>query len=197
MSIRIKFRFGTNGYADKRAISLALIILFIPLVVIYLENLFQSSRESNSPSCIPNGTLPSVFLKCSFPYDKYRCSVRSNRPDNSIKCITDVQAVTGHILPLVSYLFQLYLIHEFFSFADIYNYNFTGVFWTAFFVIFVIIAIAVHGSSCLHFYTCMIICSTGVCLSGCVFYQLFYCNRKYFSRKIHDVSESQRLVINN
>jgi hypothetical protein len=197
MSIKIKFRFGTNGYADKRAIILALIILFIPLVVIYLENLFQSSRESNSPSCIPNGTLSSVFLKCSIPYEKYRCSVLSNRSDNSIKCITDVQAMIGHILPLVSYLLQLYLIREFFSFADIYNYNLTEIYWIPFFVIFVIIAIAVHGSSCLHFYTCIIICSTGVCLSGCVFYQLVHCNKKYFSRKIHFVSESQRLVINN
>jgi hypothetical protein len=197
MSIKIKFRFGTNGYADKRAISLALIILFIPLVVIYLENLFQTSRESNSRSCIPNKTLSSVFLKCSIPYDKYRCSVLSNRSDNSIKCITEVQAMTGHILPLVSYWLQLYLIYDFFSFADVYNYNLTEVFWTAFYVIFVIIAIAVHGSSCLHFYTCMIICSTGVCLSGFVFYQFVHCNRKYFSRKIHDVSENQRLVINN
>jgi hypothetical protein len=194
MSIKIKFRFGTNGYADKRAISLALIILFIPLVVIYLENLFQGSRESNSPSCIHNGTLSSVFFKCSIPYDKYRCSVLSNRSNNSIKCITDVQAMTGHILPLVSYVLQLYLIQEYFSFADIYNYNFTDVFWITVLVIFAIIAIAVHGSSCLHFYTCMIICSTGVCLSGFVFYELVHCNRKYFSRKIRDVSQSQRLV---
>ena len=193
----MKFRFGTNGYADKRNISLALIILFISFVIIYLGNLFQSSRESNSSSYISNGTLSSMFFKCSIPYDNYRCSVLANESDNSIKCVSNVEAMVGHILPLVSYALQVYLIYELFSFTDICNYNCIDVFWFTVLVILAMIAIAVHGSSCLHFYTCMIICFTSVCLSSCVFYQLVPCNRKHFSHKVHIISERQRLVINS
>ena len=193
----MKFRFGTNGYADKRAISLALLILFISLVIMHLGNLFQNSRESYSSSYTSDGTFSSVFFRCSISYDNCRCSVLSDRSNNSIKCATDTQAMAGHILPLVSYAFQVYLIYELFSFEDIYNYNCIDVFWFTVLLILAIIATAVHGSSCLHFYVCTIICLTGVCLSGYVFYQLVFYNRKYFSRKIHIISEGQRLIINN
>lgn len=196
MSIRVTFRFGTSSYADKRAISLALMLILISLVVIYLEHLFQISRESNSSTYISNRTLSTVFLKCNIPYDNYRCSVFSNRSDNPIKCVTNIQAMAGHILPLVSYALQIYLIQELFPLTNIHNYDCNDLFWFTAVFMLAIIAIAVHGSSCLHFYTCMIICSTGLCLSGCVFYQLTRYNRKYSSRRIHVISWSQRWVVN-
>jgi hypothetical protein len=197
MDIKIKFRFGKNGYADRRLVILTFIVTFTSLMMMHLENLFQNSRESIFPSSKPNGTLSSVLLQCSIPYDECRCSVLSNRSDSSIKCITDVEAMTGHVLPLVLYGLQLYLIREFFSFKGSYAFIFIDIFRITAFGVFAEIATMAHGSSCFHFYTCVTICSTGICLSGFIFYQIFHTDRKYFSRKIHDISQDQRLVIRN
>lgn len=197
MHIKIKFQFGKNGYADQRVLILTLIVTSTSLMMIHLLNLFQNSRESIFSSFKPDETFSSMFLQCSIPYDGCRCSVLSNRTDNSIKCITDVEAMTGHVLPLVSYALQLYLIREFFSFKGSYGFIFTDIFRITAFGSFALIATTVQGSSCSHFYTCMIICSIGICLSGFIFYQLFHTDRKYFLRKIRDISEYQRLVIKN
>jgi hypothetical protein len=197
MNIKIKFRFGKNGYADRRAVILTFIVAFTSLMMMHLENLFQNSRESIFPSSKPDETLSSILLQCTIPYDECRCSVLSNRSDSSIKCITDVEAMTGHVLPLVLYALQLYLIREFFSFKGSYGFIFTDIFRITAFGVFVTIATMAHGSSCPHFYTCVTICSTGICLSGFIFYKIFHPDRKYFSHKIRDISQDQRLVIKN
>ena len=58
---------------------------------------------------------------------------------------------------------------------------------------------AVHRSSCSHshFYTCIIISTTSISLSGFIFYHFFDDNYKHYSRKIYDVSQNQRLSIKN
>ena len=193
MCIEIKYRFGTNGYIDGRNISSALIVLFTSFFLLYLGSLFQSSRESIFPLAKSNETLSNILFQCGTPYDQCRCSVLSNKTNRSMKCITDVEAMTGHILPLVSYVLQFYLIREFISFTRNYSYNLSELYEVIAFVIFITIGIAVHGSSCSHFCTCMVISITGMCLSGFIFQQLFDHQYKYISRKIYDTFQDQRL----
>lgn len=197
MNIKIKFRFGKNGYVDQRATILTFIVTFTSVIMMHLENSFQNSRESIFPSSKPNGTLSSVLLQCSIPYDECRCSILSNRSDSSIKCITDVEAMAGHVLPLVLYILQLYLIRQFFSLKGSNRFIYIDIFRITIFGVFIIVATTTHESSCPRFYTCVTIFLTGICLSGFIFYQIFHTDRKYFSHETHDISQDQGVVTNN
>jgi hypothetical protein len=105
--------------------------------------------------------------------------------------------MAGHVLPLVIYILTLYLIREFFSFKGNYAFIFTDIYRLTTFGVLAEITITTHESSCAHFYTSAIICSTGICLSGFIFYRLFHTNRKGFSRKIRDISGDQRFLKKN
>ena len=192
MYVKMKFQFGANGYTDRRTFSLAIILFFISIFMVHLRNLFLSSRVSISPSAKSHKILPNVLFQCNTPYDQLRCSVSSNKTNSPMKCIADGEAMIGHILPLVSYALQLYLIREFFSFTGNYNHTLTEPYEVMVFVIFIMIATAVHESSCSHFYTCVFISTTGICLSGFIFYQFFDSNYRYSSRKVHDISQDQQ-----
>ena len=193
MCIEIKYRFGANGYIDGRNISSTFMLLFTSFFLLYLGNLFQSSRDSIFPLAKSNETLSNILFQCGTPYDQCRCSVLSNKTNRSMKCITDVEAMTGHILPLVSYVLQFYLIREFFSFTRNYSCSLNELYEVIAFAIFITIGIAVHGSSCSHFYTCMVISTTGMCLSGFIFHHLFDRQYKYISCKIYDTFQDERL----
>lgn len=193
MYIEIKYRFGANSYIDGRTISLAFIVLFTSFFLLYLGNLFQSSRESIFPLAKSNQTFSNILFQCRTPYDQCRCSILSNKTNRSMKCITDAEAMTGHILPLVSYVLQFYLIHEFFSFTRDYSCSLSELSEVIAFIVFITIGISVHGSSCSHFYTCMVISITGMFLSGFVFSQLFDRQYQYILCKIYDTFQDQRL----
>ncbi len=197
MSIKIKFRFGNNIYADRCTISLAVILLVTSLGLMYLNSQFKHSRESIFPSSRPNGTLHSALFQCSIPYDQCRCSVLPNKSASSVKCLTDGMAMAGHIWPLVPYALQLYLLHKFFSFTGKYSHILTDIFWVAALFVLVIIAIFVYGSSCLYFYTCVMIFITSGFLYGFVFHHLSQSKRKSSSRQGHNTYRNRTIGKNN
>lgn len=180
MGIKFKFQFGNSVYADRHAISLAVMVFVTSVGLMWLNIRFQMSRESIFPSSRHNGTLSSILLQCSIPYDECRCSVLSNKFNSSIKCITDVEAMIGHILPLVPYALQLYLLQKLFSFTGNYSHILTDIFWLVALFVLVIIAICVHGSSCLYYYTSFIIFLTSTFWYAFFFYHLSVSRRKKF-----------------
>ena len=129
---------------------------------------FVKSRGSLFHSATHNMTKIKKFFLCKIPFDDCRCSVLSKTADKSMDCITDTQAMAGHVLPLLSYVLQLYLIYKLVSITGKYSYILTEVFWVTALFIFVIITVAIQGGSCLHFYTDVTISFTGYVISWSV-----------------------------
>jgi hypothetical protein len=150
MKIEIKFPRDNNSHIGARLACLTLILTLIFFGIHSLELHFQHSRRSLFPLSSRNMTYANIMAHCIVPFDDCRCSVLSNKFNTSIKCITDVAAMAGHILPLVSYAFQLYFISKIFSFKGTHSHILTDIFWVVALFVFIIIAIGVHGSSCLH-----------------------------------------------
>jgi hypothetical protein len=123
--------------------------------------------------------------------------VLSNKSDESIKCITDTAAMAGRLLPLVSYALQIYGISTLFSFTGYYSQLLTDIFWIIALFIFVVIAIGVHGSSCLHFYTSFIITAIGILMTCFLMYLVKRShghNSVYERRKTY---RHERVVVTN
>jgi len=121
----------------------------------------------------------------------------SNKSDKSIKCIPDIQAMTGHILPLLSYALQLYVISKLFYFTGNYSHILTDIFWIIALFVFVIIAIGVHGSSCLHSNTSFTIASTGLLQVGFVMLLVKRSHSRNTSHENHNTNRHQRVITNN
>lgn len=166
MSIRIKYPPEYKTILDVNTCSLAFILLLAVVGTQTLENIFLDSRILLFPSATHNITNVNNLVLCKIPFDECRCSVLSNKSDKSIKCITDTQAMAGHILPLLLYVLQLYFIYKLVSITGKYSYILTDIFWIIVLFIFVVIAIDVQGSSCLHLYTDIVVSFTGY-LVGC------------------------------
>jgi hypothetical protein len=162
-----------------------------------LDIRFINSRRSNFPSSNSNVTLAEYRILCNIPYDEYHCSILSNKTSNSIRCIIDTEAMTAHILPLVSYVLQLYLIYELVSFTGKYSHILTDMFWIVALVIFIIIAIGVHGSSCFHSVTSVVICMIGMAMFGFVISLMIFSGDLYSSNKRRNTYRHQRLLKTN
>jgi hypothetical protein len=197
MNIKIKFPLDLNGYTDARLPSLGLLVFVISFGIQSLDIQFENFRESIFLPNRSHKTLADYGSLCNISYDDCRCSVLFNKSENSSKCITDVAAMTGHILPLVSYALQLYLIYELFSFTGKYSHILTDIFWIAALLVFVFIAIGVHGSSCLHRDTSYIILLTGMLIFGFVMYLTLNSDSEYPSRRHGTTYLDQRVATNN
>jgi hypothetical protein len=197
MSIQFKFPPENETYDKSSAVNMAMLIFltagFLPLLEIRFTNICQSSF----PLSTHNVTVDSNLSGCSIPYDQCRCSVLSNRSGFTKECIPDVEAMAGHIVPLVIYAQVLYLFYKLVSFTGKYRHIFTDIFWIIALVIFVILAIAVHGSSCFHYNTVLIMSATGGSLAMVPFCLYAHIRDQYLLRAGRDTNPDQRLTTNN
>jgi hypothetical protein len=105
--------------------------------------------------------------------------------------------MAADISPLVLYLLQLYIIYVLFSFTGKYSHILTDIFWVVALVVFVIIAIATHGSSCLHFNTIFIVSVTGFPLAYLPIYLFCRLRDEYLLRERHNTYRDQTLTTSN
>jgi hypothetical protein len=196
MSIRIKFPPENEIYTNSITFNMAVLLFMIAGPLLSLEFRFVNACQSLFPLLTSNMTIDSNLSPCRIPYDECRCSVLSNRSGLTTECLMDVEAMIGHILPLVIYALQLYLIYKLVSVTGKYSHILTDIFWIIALVVFVIIAIAVHGSSCFHFYSVLIICSTSILLVALVFYLFGRVRDQHLSPTIHTYRD-QRLTTTN
>jgi hypothetical protein len=196
MAIKMKFPLDDNSHTDARLQFVALFVFCISCGIMCLDIPFRNSRQSIFLLSNSEITLADYRSLCNIPYDECRCSVLSNKSNSSIKCITDNAAMTAHILPLVSYVLQLYIIYEVFSFSGNYSHIFTDIFWVVALVVFIIVAIGVHGSSCFYSNTIMVICMTGISMFGFVYSLVIFGRTEDFSCERRNNYRDQRLVKN-
>ena len=178
MNIKIKFPLDKYNYTDSRIHCVAILLVFFSTGNFCLHIRFQHCRQSLLKSQ-PNMTLPRYPLMRDIPYDECRCSILSINFNNSIDCITDIQAMTGHIAPLLFYVLHLYLIYELFSCTGKYSRIIKDIFWIVALFIFVIVAIGVHGSSHLNFEITRVVCVTSVVMFSCVSFLMIVSNEHY------------------
>jgi hypothetical protein len=197
MNIKIKFPLDNNSYIDARLHCISIFLFFFYYGSFCLQIRFQNSRQSLLLASKPNMTLPSYASMRNIPYDECRCSILLNNFNNSVNCITDIQAMTGHIAPLLSCVLQLYLIYELFSCTGKYSRILKDIFWIAALFVFVIVAIGVHGSSYLNYKTNLAICVTDIVMFGCVTFLAIASDDHRSPYKRGNIAPNQKLKTNN
>jgi hypothetical protein len=105
--------------------------------------------------------------------------------------------MTAHITPQILYVLEVYIIHELVFFTGKYSDILRDILWIAALFVFVIVAIASHGSSCRHSYTTFAVYLTGIVMSGCFLF-LFILNREYHSScALSNTCKDEKLKTNN
>lgn len=197
MSIQIKFPPGNERYDASSAVSMAVLLIFIASPLVLLEFRIRNACELSFSLLGHNKTIDRKLFDCSISYDQCRCAGSSNKFGLREECITDVEAMAGHVLPLIIYGQALYLFYNLVSFTGKYRHILTDIFWIIALVIFVIIAIAVHGSSCSQYYTAFIISITGVLLGMVPLYLFCRVKDQYMLRATGNTNPDQRPSTDN
>ena len=197
MFIKIKKPLDITNPPDPRAAVCGAIILSISLVIMSYNEQIENCRKTNLSLSSTNMTLNSSSLQCNIPYEECRCSVIQNKSNNAIECITDIQTMTAHISAIVSSVLQLYIIYELFPFIGKYSHILKIVFWVIALFVFIIIAIALHGSTCLYYNTSetLILSSRLLCVIAIGLY--LRSSMKCCSRERRKTHRKRRLVKNN
>lgn len=197
MNIKIKFPLEFGLSPGTQIHTLVVFVFFISWVICSFNIRIHEYRQSIVSLSKTNRALNTSLLQWDISYDECRCSVTSNKSNSSIQCITDVHDMAGHILPVVSFLLQLYITYEIFIFTGNYRHILRDIFWIIAVFVFIIIAMGACGSSRLYHYTSLIGCVTGFFLF-CIFMYLIDVNDYRDSPYEHrNIDRDQRLVINN
>jgi len=180
-----------------RIITCGFIILFISYGILSFQiQIIQCHRSIFSLSKAK--TIGNIsLLQCNISYDECRCSATSNKFNNSKNCITNIQAMSGHILPPLSFVLQIYIIYKLFSLTGNLSRIQTNLFWFAALLVFMITAVTAQGNSCLHFYTSEIALYSDFLLFLVVYYLVIHATWEYPSHTRYKTYRKRRLVKKN
>ena len=183
MNIKTKFPDHNRSYTFARVCFLIMLFMLLGHIAVFIGQHYYTSRASLYLSSGGNVTLPRVGNLCHIPFDTCRCSLMTNRTNDTVQCINDVLAMAGHIFPLVSYALQIYTISTFFSFTGYRSEPLTDIFCIVALAALIIIVFAVQGSSCLQHYF-----SLGINVSGLVLAMFL----TYLVKRAHDLTAARR-----
>lgn len=181
---------------DPYVIGCGLIALISSVVNSNFNSQIEYCRETIVSLSRTNMTSNSSFLQCNIPYEECQCSVISNKFNNTIECITNIQATFAHIWPLVAYILQIYVIYNL-PFIKKYTHILKDIFWIIAFVIFIIIAIGAVGSTCLYYKTSETVGYVGVFLYFIVVGLLVRSYIKDPSCGYHNIDQDKKLTTDN
>lgn len=161
--IKKRIRFGTNnGHNQVRALIFAF-PAFLTMAFCLIEGSdFGRCHQLLDRTEALNITSPKSSFQCSLSNEKCLCTVSSNGSQVSYpNCITRLELQMLRILPLISYVSQLFAIRELFTLGVDCNRALIGVAWVlSSFVIFPI-GIGLFGNDCYFFaYTIVSLYST-------------------------------------
>jgi hypothetical protein len=162
----MRIQYGTllTSYHACKAFILGFLIFLIGFFNGCLQNLLGKSEKLILQSRKINVTERLDFYYCDLPYDDCLCSVLSNKSDTSDGCITYFQLVGSRILPLVSFLLQIYLIRELFSFSAGRPRVIIYALWITSIFIFIGMTISIYWNSCYQAYISGSLLVTGASL---------------------------------
>lgn len=146
------------------AFYLSLLVFFSGMVTGYYHNVFGALEKTILQSRNMNMTERVDAFFCDLSYTDCLCSRSTNESSSSHNCITSTQLTITRVLPLVSFLGQIYLIRMLFSFTGDQRHLVTYTLWILSIFIFIAITIGIHWSSCYHAYVSYIIFVTACVL---------------------------------
>lgn len=160
----------------------------------YADDQIENCRRSILSLSVTNMTLNHSLSQCSNPPEECRCSFSSNKFNNSVECITDIQAISSHILPPISFLLQLYVMYELLSSTDDYTHIFLTTLWFVAFFILTIIAIGTHGASCFFLNLKWVVGVSGLFQFGLIYY-LVICRNSEDLEDEYDQSSRRQIIV--
>lgn len=195
MKIKTKFPQHNRNYVFARVAFLMLALGNLMMAFLTIEKYYYRSRVSLFLSTGGNMTLHSSGNLCHIPFDSCRCSLIANATDDTVKCISDVTAMIGHVIPLVSYVLQIYGISSLFSLTGRHSGLLTNVFWLFALLIFIIVVIIAHGSTCLQCYGTFALLTTGAILGIFLWHLIMRAHALTASRKNNGTHRQERILI--
>lgn len=199
MCIKIKYPLILESGSDVYLIGSIIILLFTSGVILSFNSKIENCRRSiyslSMNNIILNNSL--LQLQCSIPYEECRCSFILNKYNNSIECITDIESIIAHMSPIVSYILQVYIIYEIFSFSEKSNYILRDVFSFVTLFIFTIIVINAHESTCSNYNTSEFLLYSSTFLYGIFLCLFIVSDIKYVTCLRYKTYQKRRLVNNN
>jgi len=163
----MKIQYGTTiwqPYHMVIAFVLGGVVVATSLFNEYLLSLFGESVKSILDSRKVNVTNKAPVFYCDLPYDNCLCSDLTNKSHTSEKCITNIQLVGSRILPLISFLLQIFLVRELFSLSGDHRRVIIYTLWIVSILIFIGMTISIYWSSCFQVHVSLILFLTGASL---------------------------------
>lgn len=154
-----------------------LIALIICMQSSYID-ILEESQKSVFMLQMPNVTSAQSHLYCGISYDLCRCSVILVS-----HCLTDEQVKIGRILPLASFVLQVYLIREILSLNRGYTLPLIFSTWITSLLIFIGILAVVYRYTCFYSKMVTIIGFTGCYLFTIVLFAFVYDNHRIDLRR--------------
>jgi hypothetical protein len=181
----MKIKFGTTSNNLSRAALIGQILgIGFSCCALQIQYVLDNAHESHLHSSMSNVTAIQMGLFCGISYDDCRCSVQSTKDEHLKNCLTDSFLLGARIFPLVSFILQICLIRDLFTFIGSHTrfvINSLGIIAV---FIFVIIADGIYRSSCFHRYINGLLCATGGVLFILSFFDLLSYRDK--GRSSHD-----------
>ena len=163
-----------------------------------IEYSLDDSHEALLQSSMSNVTSIQSGSHCGIPYDNCLCSVQSTQNLSLKYCLTDNFLLGSRLFPLVSFILQICLIRDLFTFSGKYSRFVVYGLWSTAVYIFVIIANGIYRSSCFHRQMNKVLCCTGGVLFLPVVFGILRYNDSVRSRSndhrtldYHDITDDE------
>ena len=150
--IERSIRFGTTSFPNRtRAMFFAFSVLGTIAVCLMIAGAVRSCHILRDEIGMSNVTSSKSSSQCSLSDEECPCNVSSNGTQFPVFCITRLQLHIARILPLASYVLQLFAIRELFTLGVDCNRVLIRVAWVVSSFVLIPIAISMYSNHCYFF----------------------------------------------
>lgn len=197
MNIKTKYSSRSADVSLQRIFYSLIIILFTFGGMLRTDTQIVYCHQSILSLPATKMTLNISWSQCSIPYEECRCSVSSNRFNDSTNCINDIQAMSSYILPPISLVTQLYVIYDLFSSTGHYWCIFLCTVWLTGLLALMMIAIHAQKMFCLYFHLNWFFCSSCAFALFPTFYLIIHHHLEDLSSTHRQTNRHRRLMKND
>jgi hypothetical protein len=170
----MKIKFGTTLDNVYRAMIVSTILFSFVYLTCLIHNKLDDAQKELYHSRMLNITSLNIRLFCEMSFDDCLCSVQSTKTKQSKYCLTDNFLFGSRIFLLVSFVLQIFVIHDLFSFSGKYVRFIVYGLWIVAVFIVIIIANGIYRDSCFHRFI-----NTLFCLINILLFFLMFCDVAY------------------
>jgi hypothetical protein len=152
----IRISFNLNGNNIDRASYYVFAIFTLVLMHAQFMFILGSSQKSVYLFRMSNESNVRSNLYCGIPYDDCRCFLVSTED-----CLSNKHVKTARILPLASFVLQIFFIREFFSLSGCLKSFFVYLLWITCMFAFISILVIVYRKPCYYDDIASVLCCTG------------------------------------